>query len=131
MVKPRSHNVSELTSSERLRKALAEMSEGGITLTASAVCERAGLSRNALYRYHPEIVAALRDLQGQRRKEGSSHKLEVQRLRNENAALLIQVEQLGSLVDHYFGAWQEVNGVLKRRERELSELRKAKIVPLR
>ena len=55
-------------------------------------------------------------------------------LREDNDALKQQVAKLAALVDHYFAAWQETHTLLARRERELSELRRAaksKVVSIR
>ena len=55
-------------------------------------------------------------------------------LREDNDALKQQVAKLAALVDHYFAAWQETRTLLERRERELSELRRAakpKVVSIR
>ena len=53
------------TSAQRLREALATMvlqrgnGASPSALTATSLCELAGMSRNALYRYHPDVVKAL------------------------------------------------------------------------
>lgn len=131
MTKEKIDNSNEQSSSQRLVQVLNEVSDSGGTLTASVLCERAGLSRTALYRYHPEIVEQLRDLQGQRGSEAIRSKLEVKCLKDENHALALQLTQLAGLVDHYYSAWQDAESLLKRLERELGDLRKTKIVPLR
>lgn len=92
--------------------------------TASALCARAELSRNALYRYHPEALVELRDLQQRRRglaprKDGS-----LQRLQDDNKSLRLKVGQLAALVDHYFAAWREASVSLQRCEKQLSEMRR-------
>ena len=110
------------------------MAADGTVPTASALCENAGISRNALYRYHPDALHELHKLQHQRHREPSPAKRRLQQLRNDNDALQLQVGQLVALVDHYFAAWQEASALLKRRENELSDLRKAsksKVVSIR
>ena len=114
------------TSSQRLRDALAALAADGASgvPTASALCEIAGISRNALYRYHVDIVHELHKLQRRRHREPGPAKRVLQQLRDESAGLRVQVTQLAALVDHYFTAWQECNTLLQRRERELADLRK-------
>mgnify|MGYP000399710962 CR=1 FL=1 len=69
---------------KRLHDALAEMVRqhgAGLSpreLTAKALCESAGISRNALYRYHRDVLMALHEAQRRHRdrpdaaKRGSS-----------------------------------------------------------
>ena len=93
-------------------------------LTATALCDRAGISRNALYRYHPDVVQALHAAQQKhlRRPDDAGR---AARLRRDNAALREQLTKLAALVDHYFAAWQETRLQLVRRDRELAEVRRA------
>ncbi len=115
---------------QRLREALAELVRQQISNgapqppTATALCELAGVSRNALYRYHPDVLEELHKLQRQRRGDPGPAKQETQQLREENKELRYQVTALAALVDHYFAAWQETRTLLERRERELAELRR-------
>ena len=58
----------------------------------------------------------------------------MQQLRDENEDLHQHVAKLAALVDHYFAAWQETSSLLRRRERELADLRrnaKPKLVSMR
>jgi hypothetical protein len=121
---------------QRLRDALAQLVANGSAepLTAKALCELAGVSRNALYRYHPDILHELRKLQHRRRRDPAPAACELKRLREDNARLHQQAGQLAALVDHYFAAWQDARTLLQRRERELAELRrnvKPKVITLR
>ena len=115
---------------QRLREALAELVHQQTSdsaprpPTATTLCELAGVSRNTLYRYHPDVVEELHKLQQQRRGDPAPAKLEDQTLREENKELRHQVTALAALVDHYFAAWQETRTLLERRERELAELRR-------
>ena len=115
---------------QRLREALAELvrqqTSDSTTQppTATALCELAGVSRNALYRYHPDVLEELHKIQRQRRGDPGPAKQEMQQLREENKELRHQVTALAALVDHYFAAWQETQTLLERRERELAELRR-------
>jgi hypothetical protein len=115
---------------QRLREALAELvrqqtSENAPQPpTATALCELAGVSRNALYCYHPDVLEELHTLQRQRRGDPGPARQEHQQLREENKELRHQVAGLAALVDHYFAAWQETLALLERRERELAELRR-------
>jgi transcription elongation GreA/GreB family factor len=45
-------------------------------------------------------------------------------LRREAAQLREQLGKLAALVDHYYAAYQDTQGMLARRERELAELRR-------
>ncbi len=115
---------------QRLREALAELvrqqasDNTSPAPTATALCELAGVSRNALYRYHQDVLQELHKLQRQRFGDPGPAKQAVQRLREENADLRHQVAELAALMDHYFAAWQETRTLLERRERELAELRR-------
>ncbi len=124
------------TTAQRLREALAELASINPTEvpTASVLCERVGVSRTALYRYHPDVVHELRELQQRRCPDQRPARREIQALRDEANALRLQLAQVAALVDHYFSAWQETSSLLQRRERELADLRqsaKPKVVPIR
>lgn len=112
---------------QRLRDALVRLTADNTSEapTASALCALAGVSRNALYRYHPDILQELHELQRQRNRDPGSARSALQQLRDENEDLRQQVTHLASLVDHYFAAWQETRSMLQRRERELADLRKS------
>jgi AcrR family transcriptional regulator len=121
---------------QRLRDALVRLTVDNTSeaTTASALCAFAGVSRNALYRYHPDILQELHELQRQRHCGPGSARRDLQQLRDENKDLCQQVTHLASLVDHYFAAWQETSSMLQRRERELADLRKCakpKLVSIR
>lgn len=117
-------------SSQRLREALATMVRqqgSGIsppTLTATALCELAGISRNALYRYHPDVVQALHEAQQKHRPRSDDDRRAARQLRQDNGVLRERLAKLASLADHYFTAWQETRHLLERRERELAEVRR-------
>ena len=125
---------------QRLREALAELvrlqasGSSPQAPTATALCELAGVSRNALYRYHSDVLQELHKLQQQRYRDPRPEKRKLQQLREENEDLRHQAASLAALVDHYFAAWQETRILLERRERELAELRrkiKSNPVPIR
>jgi hypothetical protein len=126
---------------ERLREALHELIRqqqvsGGMAAapTAKALCELAGVSRNALYKYHPAVLHELHKLQRRHYREPSPARKDLQRLRNDKEDLRRQAAKLAALVDHYFAAWQEASTQLARRERELAELRRnipGKVVAIR
>jgi len=121
---------------QRLRDALVRLTADNTSEapTASALCSLASVSRNALYRYHPDILHELHELQRRRHRDPGSTRRALQQLRDENKDLCEQVTNLASLVDHYFAAWQEASSMLQRRERELADLRKSaktKPVPIR
>jgi AcrR family transcriptional regulator len=117
------------SSAERLREALATLgqpsAEGASPVTVAALCRAAGISRNSLYRYHPESLEALHTLRRQQRATREPGDCaEVQHLRAELAQLRAQIPKLAALIDHYFGASMELRTVLERRDRELAELRR-------
>ena len=111
---------------QRLRDALVRLTADNTSEapTASALCVLAGVSRNALYRYHSDILQELHALQRRRHRDPGSARRALQQLRVGNEDLRQQVIALASLVDHYFAAWQEASSMLQRRERELADLRK-------
>jgi AcrR family transcriptional regulator len=114
---------------ERLRDALAALAHpsgpGTSTLTVAALCRAAGISRNSLYRYHPQILEALHALRRQQRATGEAADCaEVRRLRAELGQMREQIPKLAALVDHYFAASTELRTLLERRDRELAELRR-------
>lgn len=124
------HGTVKTQSSERLREALATMvrQQGSDpsprALTATTLCELAGISRNALYRYHPDAVQALHAAQQKYRPRLDGDTRAARRLRQDNAALREQLAKMAALVDHYFAVWQETRLLLERRDRELAELRR-------
>ena len=122
--------ATKTASAQRLREALTTMvrqrgdSASPPALTATALCELVGISRNALYRYHPDVVQALHAAQ-QKHLRHPDNAGRAARLRRDNAALREQLTKLAALVDHYFAAWQETRLQLERRDRELAEVRRA------
>lgn len=131
---------SRATAAVRLRSALVEMvgqsasRDAQQAMTVTALCELAGVSRNALYRYHPDVLHELHKAQRQSRRDPGPDQRALLQLREDNDALKHQVAKLAALVDHYFAAWQETRTLLGRRERELSEQRRAakpKVVSIR
>lgn len=120
------NDPTEVAPAQRLRDALAQLTaaDGGAAPTAKALCELAGVSRNALYRYHPDILIELHRLQHRRRRTSGPSALALEQLRADNRSLHHQVAMIAALVDHYFCAWQESQTLLERRERELAELRR-------
>lgn len=112
----------------RLIKALALLKRRGNTnaarqaATISELSRLAGVSRNAIYRYHPRILASLRRLQGRSADPlgqwaHSAHAAEHARLQD-------QLSKLAALVDHYYAAYRETRALLDRRDRQLAELRR-------
>ena len=117
---------------DRLKAALAALTRQGIGsdqhegVTVAALCRLATVSRNSLYRYHPDVLQALRQHQQQRRSPDKSQiNRTTQHLQDENASLREQVAKLAALVDHYYAAYRESRTLLERRERELAELRRS------
>jgi hypothetical protein len=121
--------VSAPSPADRLRQALVTLTSGAPDshgrLTVSVLCQLANVSRNSLYRYHPDVLRALREHQGQE-VSGVSVRLRqaVQAQQAELIALRDQTTKLAALVDHYYGAYREAQALLTRREQELAELRR-------
>lgn len=127
------------SAAQRLHDALATLlrqqtdGESSKAPTAQALCQLAGISRNALYRYHPDVLRSLHEAQSHQRARPAAKRI-ARQLRQENRELRDQLTQLAALVDHYFAAWQETRLQLERRDREVAELRRAhrpQVVPLR
>ena len=127
------------SAAQRLHDALATLlrqqadGESSKALTALALCQFAGISRNALYRYHPDVLLSLHEAQSRQRAWPAGKRI-ARLLRQENRELRDQLTQLAALVDHYFAAWQETRLQLERRDREVAELRRGhgpQVVPFR
>lgn len=107
---------------ERLTRALEVLKQKRETdssapgLTVSELCRLAGVSRNGVYRYHPTILAAVRGHSGNDENARPSTP--------DFTSLQDQLAKLAALVDHYYCAYRETRGLLERRERELSDLRR-------
>jgi AcrR family transcriptional regulator len=125
---PTIHSDRTPEATARLNKALgllkrrngADAPRQGATI--SELCRLAGVSRNAIYRYHPKILAALRRLQGRPADPPghwarSAHAVDHARLQD-------QLSKLAALVDHYYAAYRETRALLDRRDRQLAELRR-------
>ena len=110
----------------RLTKALGVLkrskSDAQQGATISQLCRLAGVSRNAVYRYHPKILAELRQQQG--RDFHPSGKWAASSGGPDYAALQDQISKLTALVDHYYAAYRETRALLDRRDRQLAELRR-------
>jgi hypothetical protein len=126
------------SAAQRLHDALAtllrQQADGeSKALTALALCQLADISRNALYRYHPDVLLSLHEAQSRQRTRPDAKRI-ARQLRAENRELREQLTQLAALVDHYFAAWQETRLQLERRDREVAELRRGhrpQVVPFR
>jgi AcrR family transcriptional regulator len=93
--------------------------------TVTELCRLAGVSRNSLYRYHTDILKALRKHQCRRPSAAQSKAVKSdERRRIENIALREQLATLVALVDHYYAAQRDAATLLERRDKELSELRR-------
>jgi hypothetical protein len=92
--------------------------------TIAELCRLASVSRNSVYRYHPEILATLRDYQRRSAPGDPAVESPVRSATSDCASLQNQVSKLAALVDHYYGAYREVCAMLDRRDREISDLRR-------
>jgi hypothetical protein len=93
-------------------------------VTVSALCQLANVSRNSLYRYHMDILRALRE---QQRSSDSGVTIRHRPADDQQAELVSlrrQTTKLAALVDHYYCAYREAQALLSRREQELAELRR-------
>ncbi len=109
---------------DALSKLTAARPRAPDRITVSGLCNLAGVSRNTVYRYYPDIAEATRRLIGRR----GTHRRSAQQntlgaLRSELAMLRAQLSQLATLVDHYHTAAEELRTLLARRDRELATLR--------
>lgn len=116
---------------ERLNEALAVLSCSGLAAephdrtTVAELCRRAGVSRNTLYRYYPDVLEALRRLHRQQQRTTPAEASTASRdLRPELKSLQAQLSKLAALVDHYYAAYRETQTLLERRDREVAELRR-------
>jgi AcrR family transcriptional regulator len=90
--------------------------------TISELSRLAGVSRNAVYRYHPEILAELRRQQGRTFRPPGQWASSAGG--TDQASLQDQVSKLAALVDHYYAAYRETRTLLDRRDRQLADLRR-------
>ena len=119
------------TAARRLQEAFAILtgrppaSDGRQHVTAAELCRIARVSRNSLYRYHTDLVETLRQYQEQHLASRAATQGRPKTAIGELTALREQLSKLASLVDHYYGAYRETYDLLKRRERELANLRRS------
>jgi AcrR family transcriptional regulator len=119
---------AEGTVAARIQAALEQAGAENATgtadeVTVAAVCRRAGVSRNTLYRYYPEALEAIRQLR-RRRNSTATEQPTIERLRAELNSANTLVRQVVALLDHYMAAYQEMRDVLAQRDRELADERR-------
>lgn len=119
------------TAQARLTKALATLAQpdgnscAAQNATVTELCRLARVSRNSLYRYHTDVLKALRKHQYRRPSAAQSKAVKSdERRRIENIALREQLATLVALVDHYYAAQRDAATLLERRDKELAELRR-------
>jgi predicted alpha/beta-hydrolase family hydrolase len=119
------------TTEARLKRALATLTEArgdgraAQSPTVTELCRLAGVSRNALYRFHTPVLRALRKQQCRRPSTAQSKVVKSdERRRIENLDLRGHISKLAALVDHHYAAYREATMLLERRDRELAELRR-------
>ena len=123
-------DTDNLPTEQRLQRALSQLIDQHAaertpgTVTATALCRLAGVSRTTLYRYHPGVLQSLHQWQRKHPGRAGPDQKTLMALREERATLRTQVTQLAALVDHYFAAWSESRILLERREGELAALRR-------
>jgi hypothetical protein len=101
------------------RKGDGEIGQGA---TISELCRLSGVSRNAIYRYHPKILAELRRQQGRSSSPPSAWASSPGG--TDLAMIQEQLAKVVALVDHYYAAYREARALLDRRDRQLAELRR-------
>jgi hypothetical protein len=109
----------------RLMRALGTLTERApmpSRVSVAELCRLANVSRNSLYRYHAPVLEAFHQHQGPNSARTRARR-SAERHRSENALLRDRLTKLAALVDHYFTAYREADALLKRRDRELAELR--------
>ncbi len=121
---------AEGTVAARIQAALEQAGAENATgtadeVTVAAVCRRAGVSRNTLYRYYPEALEAIRQLR-RRRNSTATEQPTIERLRAELNSANTLVRQVVALLDHYVAAYQETRDVLAQRDRELADERRSR-----
>jgi AcrR family transcriptional regulator len=121
---------AEGTVAARIQAALEQAGAENATgtadeVTVAAVCRRAGVSRNTLYRYYPEALEAIRQLR-RRRDSTATEQPTIERLRAELNSANTLVRQVVALLDHYVAAYQETRDVLAQRDRELADERRSR-----
>ena len=123
---PAAHPDRTPAAAARLTKALSVLkrNKGDATqgATISQLCRLSGVSRNAVYRYHPKILAELRQQQG--RDFRPSGKWAASSVATDSTAFKDQISKLTALVDHYYAAYRETRALLDRRDRQVAELRR-------
>jgi AcrR family transcriptional regulator len=93
-------------------------------ITISSLCRLAGVSRNTVYRFYPDIAEATRRLSRRRSaRRRSAQQNTLRALRSELAVLRAQLAKLATLADHYHAEAQELRALLARRDRELATRR--------
>jgi len=112
---------------KRLIDALAKFTcaspPSAVHPTAAALCRLAGVSRNTLYRDHPEIAERIRRLRLRSGRRYMARTRRLTTLRTELGSLRAQLAKLAALTDHYHAAAEELRSQLAHRERELAALR--------
>jgi AcrR family transcriptional regulator len=121
---PRAEGTVAARIQAALEQAGAENATGTADeVTVAAVCRRAGVSRNTLYRYYPEALEAIRQLR-RRRNSTATEQPTIERLRAELNSANTLVRQVVALLDHYMAAYHEMRDVLAQRDRELADERR-------
>jgi AcrR family transcriptional regulator len=90
-------------------------------ITVSSLCRVAGVSRNTVYRYYPDVAEATRRLnRGRGAYRQLAQRTTLRALRSELAVLHAQLAKLATLVDHYHTEAAELRALLARRDRDLA-----------
>lgn len=114
----------------RLERALAVLMQRTVdgacpqAPTVAELCRLSGVSRNSVYRNHPEILAAVRLHQRGSAPGDNPAQSIASSVVSSNSMFQDQLTKLAALVDHYYAAYREVRAMLERRDREILELRR-------
>jgi AcrR family transcriptional regulator len=119
---------------DALSTLTSEIPPAAHRITVSSLCRLAGVSRNTVYRYYPDIAEAARRLnrrRGARRRSAQQNTLRA--LRTDLAMLRAQLAKLATLADHYHTEAEQLRALLARRDRDLATGRgriRATVVPM-
>ena len=120
-----SSRTTSRSTKSRLTAALSSLASAippaSHRITVSSLCRVAGVSRNTVYRYYPDVAEAARRLnhrRGARRRSAQQNTLRA--LRSELVVLRVQLTKLATLADHYHTEAEELRALLARRDRDLA-----------
>ena len=127
-----------MTTRERIQKAIREMSEAGCKMTISGVAEEAGVSNATIHNRYPDLAAKIREMVNEttendpkrirrkKKRKGKTPKQQIQVLRDELTGIkqkLAKVHSVNFSIDQENQSLKAENEALKR---QLAETLKGK-----